>query len=66
METSRALAGRRETSSPPMKTLPEVGISRPAMRRRVVVLPHPLGPSRVTRSPAWTSKDIRSTATTGP
>ena len=52
METSRALAGRRETSSPSIKTLPEVGISRPAMRRSVVVLPQPLGPSRVTRAPA--------------
>src|SRR5260370_30472324 len=35
---------------------PEVGCSRPATQRKVVVLPQPDGPSRTTISPAGTAK----------
>ena len=35
---------------------PDCGRSRPAIERSVVVLPQPLGPSRVKNSPSGTSK----------
>src|SRR5690606_22501113 len=44
------------TSSPPMVTVPWSGPSRPAMHRRRVDLPQPLGPRRTTTSPDRTSK----------
>ena len=66
MDTSRSVADSRVTSSPPMKMEPELAISRPAIRRSVVVLPHPEGPSRVTRVPASMVKLMSATATTGP
>ena len=50
--TGRLFAGRSVTSSPKMRTLPSSGTSRPATMRSTVVLPHPLGPSRVTNSPS--------------
>ena len=34
---------------------PDLGRSRPAMERSVVVLPQPLGPSRVKKCPSGTS-----------
>ena len=34
-----------ETTRPSMEIVPLLGTSRPAIRRRVVVFPHPLGPS---------------------
>lgn len=45
---------------------PEVGASNPAMIDNVVVLPEPLGPSRVMNSPRRTVSDTSSTATIGP
>jgi hypothetical protein len=36
----------------PMRTSPEVEVSRPAMMRRSVVLPQPDGPSSETNSPS--------------
>src|SRR5262245_10969838 len=47
---------------PPTYTSPASGRSRPAMIRSVVVLPQPLGPSKVTSDPAATSKSTWSTA----
>src|SRR3989304_8275230 len=43
-------------------THPPPGLSRPAMQRRVVLLPHPLGPSSVNSVPLGTEKDIPFTA----
>src|ERR1700753_1777017 len=42
---------------------PEVGCSKPAIRRRVVVFPHPDGPSSEKNSPLAMSRSIPSTAT---
>src|SRR5437764_9270411 len=50
------------TSSPPIEIVPAVGCSRPAMQRKVVVLPQPDGPSSTTISPAATRKLTSSTA----
>src|SRR5436305_3376432 len=50
------------TSSPPIAIAPPVGCSRPAMQRKVVVLPQPEGPSSTTISPAATRKLTSSTA----
>src|SRR6266850_6708347 len=44
------------TTSPPTEISPCRGLSRPAMERSVVVLPQPLGPSRVNSFPSGTSK----------
>ena len=41
---------------------PEVGSSKPAIMRRVVVFPHPEGPRNVTNSPRRTSRLKSSTA----
>src|SRR4029079_15892571 len=43
---------------------PESGFSRPAIERRVVVLPHPDGPSSVNSAPSATSKETSCTANT--
>src|ERR1700681_1506165 len=45
-----------ETTCPAMLISPDVGCSRPATQRKVVVLPQPEGPSRTTISPAGTAK----------
>ena len=53
----RARSARaRPTSSPASSTVPASGRSKPAMRRSVVVLPQPLGPSSASNSPARTSR----------
>src|SRR5881397_1336106 len=60
---------RRETeaTSRPRRVIsPPSGSSSPATRRRVVVLPQPLGPSNVNTSPRSTSSEARSTAWTAP
>src|ERR1700754_4285992 len=66
MPTSRRLAGtytRSETTTvSARRTVPASGRSKPAMQRSVVVLPQPLGPSRVKNSPSGTSKLTWSTA----
>src|SRR5258705_8733633 len=62
MPSSRERGGTRmpragdDTSLPPILISPEVGCSRPATQRSVVVLPQPDGPSRTTISPAGTAK----------
>src|SRR2546430_15614775 len=53
--TSMPRAGD-DTRCPAMLISPEVGCSRPATQRSVVVLPQPEGPSRTTISPAGTAK----------
>src|SRR4051794_24888629 len=45
-----------DTTLPAMLMSPEVGCSRPATQRNVVVLPQPEGPSSTTISPAGTTK----------
>src|SRR5437763_2477239 len=61
MPRPRAFGGTKrflcdeKTSSPPTAISPSRGRSRPAIERRVVVLPQPLGPSRVKSLPGGTS-----------
>src|SRR4030042_5860311 len=49
-----------------MRRRPSSGVSKPARRRRSVVLPQPEGPGRVRNSPGRTSSETRSRATTSP
>ena len=53
----------RETSAPSSRIAPSVGASKPAIIRRVVVLPQPDGPSSEKNSPAAIVKQASSTAT---
>ena len=47
----------------PLRSIsPEVGRSKPAIIRRVVVFPHPEGPKKVTNSPRLTSRVKSETA----
>src|SRR5713226_1972110 len=54
------------TTRPRRVISPASGRSRPATSRKVVVLPHPLGPRRVKTSPRRTVSDARSTAGADP
>src|SRR6202140_4590315 len=62
MPRSRDRGGTRmprageDTTRPAILISPDVGCSRPATQRRVVVLPQPEGPSSTTISPAGTAK----------
>jgi hypothetical protein len=51
---------------PPITILPALGISRPAIAGKVVVLPQPEGPSKVTCSPLSTRRSTASTVITEP
>src|SRR3954453_1567703 len=68
MPSSRERGGTRiprsgeDTTRPAMVVSPDVGCSRPATQRKVVVLPQPDGPSRTTISPDGTEKLTPSTA----
>ena len=66
MLTSRSEAESSVTSLPPIKMLPSVAISRPAISRSVVVLPHPEGPKSVTSLPGSMVKFRSMTARTLP
>src|SRR5690606_24453667 len=66
MAMLRSLGWRCVTSSPPIRMLPEVGVSRPAIMRRLVVFPQPEGPSRQTNSPSPMSKLTSLTALNSP
>ncbi len=66
MFVGRLWAGSPETSAPSMLIAPVVGSSKPAIIRRVVVLPHPDGPSMVKNSPSPISRSISLTATKSP
>ena len=46
MAVPRLTGGNPTTDSPPIWISPEVGVSWPAIMRRIVVLPQPEGPSR--------------------
>ena len=63
---SRSPARLKVTSLPPSRMRPEVGSSRPAIMRRVVVLPQPDGPSRTKNSPFSTTKLESLTAAKSP
>ena len=51
MFTGRSYGGTPVISSPSMKILPEVGVSKPPIMRSKVVLPHPEAPSKQNISP---------------
>src|SRR5215207_9724249 len=57
----RSRGGLVVTSRPSMTIAPESGASRPQIRRRIVVLPPPDGPSRTKNSASATSKLTSST-----
>ena len=58
--------GVSDTSLPSSKTRPPLGRSKPAIRRKVVVLPHPLGPSSEKNSPGGMSRSMPQTASNPP
>src|SRR6185369_11399336 len=53
-------------SIPSIEIVPAVGCSKPAIIRRVVVLPQPDGPRNDTNSPFWATRLKSSTATDRP
>src|SRR2546423_9926214 len=63
---SRRCGGSAVASLPAMKTLPSSAFSRPAMTRRSVDLPLPLGPRSAVSDPAGTSRLTSSRATKSP
>src|ERR1700686_1647119 len=62
--TSRSAGASPVTSRPPIRIEPLSGVSSPATRRNVVVLPAPVGPSNATNSPCPTVSDNSLTACT--
>src|SRR5215475_4990007 len=64
MPMLRRSGGSPVTRCSPKWMSPPSGSSKPAMVRRVVVFPHPEGPSRAMSSPSRTSRWRSSTATT--
>ena len=52
--------------SPRIKTSPSLGCSKPAIMRRLVVLPQPDGPRMERNSPALTARLFSTTAATSP
>src|SRR5260370_41746098 len=61
MATPRRDGGSRVTSRPAMVTVPESGVSSPAMMRSVVDFPHPEGPSSTAK---WPGSAVRLTPST--
>src|SRR5713226_9172435 len=61
---SRCCGGSAVTSVSPNQMRPAVGVSRPAIIRRVVVLPQPEGPTKVKNSRSPISSDRSRTAWT--
>src|ERR1700722_18210401 len=66
MPIARRRALRCVTSRPSMQIDPWVGVSNPAIMRRVVVLPQPLGPRKATSSPRSTLRLKSLTTTSAP
>src|SRR3954469_24058906 len=64
--TGRTCGGSAERSRPSSRICPASGFSKPAIRRKVVVLPHPDAPSSEKNSPAGMSKSMPLTAATSP
>src|SRR5262245_66271244 len=62
MPTFRWFGGRWVMSTPASRIAPPEGDSKPAIMRRVVVLPQPLGPRNDTNSPRSTRRSKCSTA----
>src|SRR5260221_6512585 len=58
--------GRPAISSPRKRTEPASGLSAPAMRLKVVLLPEPFGPIRPSSSPSATSNETPPTAVKPP
>src|SRR6056297_3751944 len=58
--------GTSLTRLPPIRISPSVGSRRPAIMRRLVVLPQPDGPRSVTNAPSGISSDERCTAVNVP
>ncbi|MNI84118.1 hypothetical protein D3C73_1409900 [compost metagenome] len=56
MEMRRLAGGSCVTSRSPMRMVPDVGVSSPAIMRKVVDLPQPDGPSSTVKLPAGTVK----------
>src|SRR4051812_22867294 len=54
------------TSRPPITISPESASSRPATARRIVLFPHPDGPSRTRNSPSAICSETSETASTLP
>jgi hypothetical protein len=66
MPKLRCSGGRRVIACPSSRISPEVGCTKPAIAIRIVVLPDPEGPSRVTNSPRSICSVTSSTAATLP
>src|SRR5919204_200311 len=66
MFTGRRFGRTRVTSSPCRTMRPASGTSKPAIIRRLVVLPQPLGPSSEKNSPSAIESDTSCTAATRP
>ena len=66
MATPRRDGGSQVTSRPAMVTVPESGVSSPAMMRSVVDFPHPEGPSSTAKRPGSAVKLTPSTAGSAP
>ena len=62
----RFRGGKPVMSSPATAMCPVDGATKPAIIRRVVVLPHPEGPSSVRNSPSRTDRSSGSTAAVSP
>jgi hypothetical protein len=62
MPVLRCQGGSQVTSLPPMRAAPPLGSTKPAIMRKVVVLPQPDGPSSTTNSPSATSSVTPATA----
>src|SRR5690606_4601030 len=58
MPILRWLGRRSVTSLPSIRIVPLVGVSKPAIMRKVVVLPQPLGPRNETNSPRSTARSM--------
>src|SRR5215470_2808190 len=66
MAVLRRCGGRSFTRSPLIRISPASGAMKPAISRRRVVFPHPLGPSRVVICPSGTARETLATASTAP
>src|SRR5581483_6717056 len=66
MAILRARGGRSFTRRPPMSNSPSVGLSKPAIMRRSVLLPQPDGPRSTRNSPSRVDRSTPFTAATVP
>src|ERR1700730_4062836 len=62
MPRLRRCTGTSVTSAPPTWMRPSSGVSKPAIMRKVVILPQPDGPSSAKNSPASIARSTPSTA----